>query len=107
MNVVCVTYAQQQHALLTYLFTASAVISSAAVFTDVHWLPVLQLHLKGVKQASRVTQPHSGVRVVQGLMGNTPFNTSGPCPVSERLAKQKFSHWGFPVNSNEAEFFFA
>jgi len=30
-----------------------------------------------------------------------------PCPVSERLAKQKFSHWRFPVNSNEAEFFFA
>ena len=30
---------------------------------------------------------------------------SGPCPVSERLAKQKFSHWGFPVHSNEAEFF--
>jgi len=32
---------------------------------------------------------------------------SGPCPVSERLAKQKFSQWGFPVNSNEAEIFFA
>jgi len=31
--------------------------------------------------------------------------THWPCPVSERLAKQKFSHWGFPVNSNEAEFF--
>ena len=28
-----------------------------------------------------------------------------PCLVSERLAKQKFSHWGFPVNSNEAEIF--
>jgi len=28
-----------------------------------------------------------------------------PCPVSERLAKHKFSHWGFPVNSNEAGFF--
>ena len=32
-------------------------------------------------------------------------NTAGPCPVSERLAKQKFSTWGFPVNLNEAEFF--
>ena len=31
----------------------------------------------------------------------------GCCPVSERLAKQKISHWGFPVNSNEAEIFFA
>ena len=30
-----------------------------------------------------------------------------PCPVSKRLAKQKFSDWGFPVNSNEAEIFFA
>ena len=28
-----------------------------------------------------------------------------PCPVSERLAKQKFSHWGFPVNPNVAEIF--
>ena len=34
-------------------------------------------------------------------------STHGPCPVSKRLAKQKFSHWGFPVNSNEAEIFFA
>jgi len=33
------------------------------------------------------------------------FCTAGLCPVSERLAKQNFSHWGFPVNSNEAEFF--
>ena len=32
--------------------------------------------------------------------------TYRPCPVSERLAKQKFSHWGFAVNSNEAEIFF-
>ena len=29
----------------------------------------------------------------------------GPCPVSERLAKQKFSPWGCPVNPNEAECF--
>jgi len=31
----------------------------------------------------------------------------GPCPVSKRLAKQKFSTWGFPINLNEAEIFFA
>jgi len=31
----------------------------------------------------------------------------GPCPVSERLAKQKFSTWGFPINLNVAEIFFA
>jgi len=30
---------------------------------------------------------------------------SWPCPVSVRLAKQKFSHWGCPVNPNEAELF--
>jgi len=30
--------------------------------------------------------------------------TCEPCPVSERLAKQ---NWSFPVNSNEAEIFFA
>jgi len=30
-----------------------------------------------------------------------------PCPVSKRLAKQKFSTWGFPINLNEAEIFFA
>jgi len=33
--------------------------------------------------------------------------TPWPCPVNERLAKQKFPHWGFPVSSNEAEIFFA
>jgi len=31
----------------------------------------------------------------------------GPCPVSKRLAKQKFSTWGFPINPNEAEILFA
>jgi len=33
--------------------------------------------------------------------------TLWPCPVSERLAKQKFSTWGFPINPNKAEIFFA
>jgi len=31
--------------------------------------------------------------------------TSGPCPVSKRLAKQKFSTWGFPINLHEVEIF--
>ena len=31
--------------------------------------------------------------------------THCPCPVSQRLAKQKFSTWGFPINPNEADFF--
>jgi len=35
------------------------------------------------------------------------YSRPGPCPVSERLAKQKFSTWGFPINTNEAEIFFA
>jgi len=34
------------------------------------------------------------------------WRTHGPCPVSERLANQKFSTWGFPINPNEAEIFF-
>ena len=37
----------------------------------------------------------------------TVHHTQWPCPVSKRLAKQKFSTWGFPINTNEAEFFFA
>jgi len=36
------------------------------------------------------------------LDSNTYVGLLGPCPVSERLAKQTFSHWGFPVNPNEA-----
>jgi len=39
--------------------------------------------------------------MVQGLVG---VEKRG---FSKRLAKQKFSHWAFPVNSNEAEIFFA
>jgi len=41
------------------------------------------------------------------LLPNRHIISAGCCPVSERLAKQKFSTSGFPINPNEAEILFA
>jgi len=68
-----------------------------------------------VCQSARVSQkPHvqssrNFPHMLCGVVTRSPSDKNGicygPCPVSERLAKQKFSHWGFPVKSNKAEFF--
>jgi len=68
----------------SFLVLQWAVMQPEITVYHVHWTTAIQVVLNGTETPSR-----------------------RPCPVSERLAKQKFSHWGFPVNSNEAEFFFA
>ena len=66
----------------------------------------------GRQPASDVTSQHAVTSFGRGCVFfyrssvyTDTSNSLRPCPVSERLAKQKFSHWGCPVNSNKAEIF--
>jgi len=78
--------------------TSSAQLSSVAWFVFELATDSCRYACNAAQGAVRVGLLQLPVPRNQNLRRYWP--TSGPCPVSERLAKQKFSTWGFAVNPN-------